>query len=519
MQDREFVANRHALDGTLVEKMEKEGRVLANVVEVRTDRTRRIALYQHNDMALDSGDLVVVETERGTTAGVVMSRPERRYMAPGTLRAVVRRQRKAEAAEQQSPECGEREEQARSVCARFVGTLGLDMKVVGAEYLAWENRVILYFVAEGRIDFRELVKELSRMLRCRIEMRQIGPRDETKMLGGVSRCGREFCCSSYLREFGSVRTKMAKEQGLVVNQEKITGHCRKLLCCLAYERDAYAHLRANLPGLGSIVETPSGPGKVVELQILRQAVRVHLQSDMTYKVFPLGDVRFEGKDAAVEPDGDEGDEPDGEEGRVRAEPEGARGGEGPHRGDRGSDRPRREERGERPRRDDRTDRQGAPRGDRPRRDDPGAPRGDRPRRDDPGAPRGDRPRRDDRYRDRGPRDDRRGDEGHSQAPGPSDATHAMNPAALAPAASGAPPQAELDAPFAAGPVGPDGDGQPRRRRRRRRRGGRHAGGDLAGGGPGGGDNSGGPGGDDGRGPSGGDGGDGPGGDDGSDSDE
>jgi len=309
MQDREYILNRSTPGINPVDELEKQGMVVANVVLVKTDRTRKVALFRHDDLPLKPGDSVVVETERGTAGGVVMRRPEMAVVPAKDLMNVLRLIRGQGIQDTDSAlRNKEREAQARDVCAKFVATLGLDMNVVSAEYVPWENRVVLYFVAEGRIDFRDLVKEISRMLRCRIEMRQIGPRDETRMLGGVARCGREFCCSSHLKDFGSVRTKMAKEQGLVVNQEKITGHCRKLLCCLAYERDAYLALRTNLPALGSFVETPSGHGKVVELQILRQAVKVQVQSDMTYKVFALSEIKIKDK-AVVTDDSDDDDEP------------------------------------------------------------------------------------------------------------------------------------------------------------------------------------------------------------------
>lgn len=283
MQDREFrnLASRPDLvkevdgsDGTTP---------YVNLVQIRLVRTRKVVLHAHDDLPLWPGDRVAVETERGSALGVVLTLPVKLRRARKNLRSVIR-------ILTDRPERGGRdrtawkEDSARQVCRRLVNEMSMDMKVIEVEYIPWENRTVFYFVSEGRVDFRDLVKELSRSLRCRIEMRQIGPRDETKMLGGLSRCGREHCCSTFLSEFRSVRTKMAKEQGLVVNQEKITGHCRKLLCCLGYERDVYAALRKDLPPLGARVQTADGNGKVVELMILRQEVKVYFEETNSLRI-------------------------------------------------------------------------------------------------------------------------------------------------------------------------------------------------------------------------------------------
>ncbi len=296
MLDREYwalMANPAGRKEVSADEME---RPLANMVQIRVDRTRKLAWFQHDDLILRPGERVVVETERGTGSGEVLTWPSKRSGVVKGARRVLRKFEPGQGGNNTVRDRGvAREQQALRVCADLISTFQLDMKLVSVEHVQWENRAVFYFVAEGRVDFRDLVKELSRVLRCRIEMRQIGPRDETKMLGGLGRCGREFCCGTFLNEFRSVRTKMAKEQGLVVNQEKITGHCRKLLCCLAYERESYAALRASLPPLGAIVETEEGPAKVLELYVLKQAVKIqNLEKFDNIKVVAASGLRVQG---------------------------------------------------------------------------------------------------------------------------------------------------------------------------------------------------------------------------------
>ncbi len=291
MPDREFRRVKYRLDQGWYDSQEKGGRQLASMVQARTDRSRKVSWFCHDDdLPLWPGEEVVVETERGTARAVILTVPEKRWVSPKSLRKVLRHMNEG-GARQQGEKTGERQERAAALCKELAYRHHIDLKLVEVEYVHWENRTVFYFVAEGRVDFRELVKELSRNLRCRIEMRQIGPRDETKMLGGLGRCGREHCCSTHLTVFRSVRTKMAKEPRLVVNQEKITGHCRKLLCCLAYEREIYSELREEMPALGIRVETPDGPARVVELQVIRQQVKVNLEEAPGTREYPLSAFR------------------------------------------------------------------------------------------------------------------------------------------------------------------------------------------------------------------------------------
>ena len=169
-----------------------------------------------------------------------------------------------------------KEKEAFEICEKKILKHGLDMKLVDIEYTFDNSKILFYFTADGRVDFRELVKDLASVFHIRIELRQIGVRDESKMLGGIGICGRPFCCSSFLGDFQPVTVKMAKEQGLSLNPTKISGTCGRLMCCLKYEQNAYDHLLRITPKTGAIVETPEGRGKVVDVNLLRGIVKVQL---------------------------------------------------------------------------------------------------------------------------------------------------------------------------------------------------------------------------------------------------
>ena len=172
------------------------------------------------------------------------------------------------------------------------------MKLIDAEYTFDNNKVLFYFTADGRIDFRELVKDLASVFRTRIELRQIGVRDETKILGGIGICGRTLCCHTYLSEFAPVSIKMAKEQNLSLNQTKISGVCGRLMCCLKNEQETYEELNRNLPGIGDMVTTPQGvSGTVQSVNVLRQMVKivVEVNDEKEIQEFPVRDLRFRPK--------------------------------------------------------------------------------------------------------------------------------------------------------------------------------------------------------------------------------
>ncbi|MCC6749691.1 MAG: hypothetical protein IT371_18640 [Deltaproteobacteria bacterium] len=235
---------------------------------------------------LRQGDRVVVETERGLTIGTVVI-PTTRRLTKGPLRRFVRRVDPQDTRAQKRNEARERE--AYEFCRQRVTERRLPMKLIRAEYQHAGNRATFYFASESRIDFRELVKDLARRLHVRVEMRQVGVRDEARMTGGIGSCGRELCCASWLQRFEPVSIRMAKDQNLVLNPSKVSGQCGRLKCCLAYEQQVYQEARKQLPKVGKRVNTPAGEGIVVELDVPRRLVRVRCAAG-TYEVFPAQQV-------------------------------------------------------------------------------------------------------------------------------------------------------------------------------------------------------------------------------------
>jgi len=226
---------------------------------------------------LQPGERVVVETSRGRTLGeVVLPAHE---VPPseisGTLKPVVRRALAWDMVLQD--QMAHKEPAALETCRQRAAAMGLDMKIVKVEYSFDGSSLLVYFVSEQRVDFRNLVHDLSQLLQTHVEMRQIGVRDETKFMGGFGKCGRELCCATWLRDFAPVSIKMAKQQDLPLNQPEISGLCGRLLCCLSYENEFYAEARRHLPRLNSVLMTPQGPGKVRQIHVLRNSVTVQVE--------------------------------------------------------------------------------------------------------------------------------------------------------------------------------------------------------------------------------------------------
>jgi cell fate regulator YaaT (PSP1 superfamily) len=190
----------------------------------------------------------------------------------------------------------QREDDARETCAKKIKEHGLEMHLVDVELTFDLSKIVFYFTADGRIDFRELVKDLASTFRMRIELRQIGVRDEAKMLSGIGICGRTLCCATFLDEFQPVSIKSAKDQGLSLNPTKISGVCGKLMCCLKYEEETYAELLKGMPGVGDLVKTPVGNGDVLSINILRQTVRVAVRiksgEDPVIDIYNVGDIKI-----------------------------------------------------------------------------------------------------------------------------------------------------------------------------------------------------------------------------------
>lgn len=248
---------------------------MIKVVGVRFKKTGKIYYFDPAGAKLKTGDHVIVETARGVEYGWVATGPKD---IPddeiiGALKPVLRTA--TEKDERQAAENKVKEKKAFDVCLEKIAKHGLRMKLVDVEYTFDGNKILFYFTADGRVDFRELVKDLASVYRTRIELRQIGVRDETKALGGYGICGREFCCHSFQSEFVPVSIRMAKDQNLSLNPTKISGSCGRLMCCIKYEEDAYLELSRNLPHPGDETTTEDGHHAVVDsVNILKQRVRV-----------------------------------------------------------------------------------------------------------------------------------------------------------------------------------------------------------------------------------------------------
>ena len=248
---------------------------MTNIVGIRFQQAGKIYSFDPLDYELETGMHVIVETARGVEMGTVLI-PNREVddsSVPQPLKPVIRIA--TEEDEKTVESNHQKEKEAYAICKEKIAKHGLAMKLVAAEYTFDNNKLLFYFTADGRIDFRELVKDLASVFRTRIELRQIGVRDETKMLGGIGICGRELCCKAYLSDFVPVSIKMAKEQNLSLNPTKISGVCGRLMCCLKNEEETYEYLNGRLPSVGDTVTTPSGMrGEVMGINVLRQLVKV-----------------------------------------------------------------------------------------------------------------------------------------------------------------------------------------------------------------------------------------------------
>ncbi|MEE0885173.1 MAG: stage 0 sporulation family protein [Faecalimonas sp.] len=253
---------------------------MAKVIGVRFRQAGKVYFFSPGKFHIKQGDKVIVETARGVEFGSVVSGikevPNETIMQP--LKSVIRIATEEDKRNEERNR--EKEKEAFKVCLEKIREHNLDMKLINAEYTFDNNKVLFYFTAEGRIDFRDLVKDLAAVFRTRIELRQIGVRDETKIRGGIGICGRPLCCHTYLSEFAPVSIKMAKEQNLSLNPTKISGVCGRLMCCLTNEQETYEELNSRLPAIGDYVTTPDGlKGEVQSVSVLRQLVKVVVNLD------------------------------------------------------------------------------------------------------------------------------------------------------------------------------------------------------------------------------------------------
>lgn len=275
---------------------------MIKVIGVRFRDAGKIYYFDPKNFHISRGDQVIVETARGVEMGKVLIGPkevkEEEVVSP--LKPV---QRVADEEDKKRAKRNkEKEREALKICEEKIKKHKLEMKLVDAEYTFDNNKLLFYFTADGRIDFRELVKDLASVFRTRIELRQIGVRDETKMMGGIGICGRELCCKTFLSEFAPVSIKMAKEQNLSLNPTKISGLCGRLMCCLKNEQETYEYLNSRLPGIGDTVTTPDGAKGVVQsVNVLRQQVKVLIeQGDMKeVQEYKVKELRFRPKKKRV----------------------------------------------------------------------------------------------------------------------------------------------------------------------------------------------------------------------------
>lgn len=248
-----------------------------HVAGVQFRAAGKIYEFDSGALVLAAGDQVVVDTDRGPALGFVTRAPA---PAPASSQRFQKVVRKADARDLARHEVDlQKERDAHRLCLARIRDRQMSMKLIKVDYLLDASKAVFYFCAEGRVDFRELVRDLAQSLHTRIEMKQIGARDETKLIGGIGPCGRELCCSTWLREFQAVSVKMAKEQGLSLNPSKLSGMCGRLKCCLRYEYETYLELRRGLPHIGARVTSVKGDGEVVKQNVLRQTAIVRRAGD------------------------------------------------------------------------------------------------------------------------------------------------------------------------------------------------------------------------------------------------
>ena len=271
---------------------------MITIIGVRFRNVGKVYYFSPRELDICVGDHVIVETARGVEYGFVVLGPKEvddsKVIQP--LKEVIRIATPKDDAREESNR--KKEKEAFEDCQKKIRAHNLEMKLIDAEYTFDNNKMLFYFTADGRIDFRELVKDLAAVFKTRIELRQIGVRDETKILGGIGICGRPLCCHTYLSEFAPVSIKMAKEQNLSLNPTKISGVCGRLMCCLKNEQETYEYLNRKLPGVGDIVTLPDGmKGEVSGVNVLRQLVKVlvDVNDEKEMRECPVEELKFKPK--------------------------------------------------------------------------------------------------------------------------------------------------------------------------------------------------------------------------------
>ena len=266
---------------------------MKNIIGVRFKKLGKIYFFNPKGLKVKKGDNVIVETTQGEEYGEVMI-PNRfvndeKIIAP--LKKVIRLANNKD--DKHYEECRKKEKEAFKTCQKKIKEHNLKMTLTDVEYKFDDSKILFYFTADGRIDFRELVKDLAAIYKTRIELRQIGVRDEVKRIGGNGVCGRELCCCTFLRDFEAVSIKMAKEQKISLNPSKISGNCGRLMCCLKYESNVYEDKLKRLPNIGAIVKTEDGEGEVDNIETLKEIVRVKIKDgdSYIYKKYPVSEIK------------------------------------------------------------------------------------------------------------------------------------------------------------------------------------------------------------------------------------
>ena len=267
---------------------------MKNIIGVRFKKLGKIYFFDPKGLRVKKADKVIVETAQGDEYGevVIANRyiNDEKILQP--LKKVIRIADFKDTKHYE--ECREKEKEAFEVCKEKIKKHNLDMTLIDVEYKFDNSKILFYFTADGRIDFRELVKDLAAIYKTRIELRQIGVRDEVKRIGGNGVCGRELCCCTFLSDFETVSIKMAKEQNISLNPSKISGNCGRLMCCLKYEQDVYEEKLKKLPNIGSIVKTEEGVGEVDGVETLKEIVKVKLKDGdgYFYRSYPIDEIKI-----------------------------------------------------------------------------------------------------------------------------------------------------------------------------------------------------------------------------------
>ncbi|BCZ44067.1 stage 0 sporulation protein [Clostridium gelidum] len=267
---------------------------MINVIGVRFKQAGKIYYFSPAEFLIKKGNYVIVETARGVEFGecVIGIKEIKEEEIVSSLKSVIRIADEKDI--NKHKENKNKEKDALDICLEKIKEHKIDMKLIDVEYTFDNHKVIFYFTADGRVDFRELVKDLATIFKTRIELRQIGVRDEAKMIGGLGPCGRTMCCSTFLGDFASVSIKMAKEQNLSLNPTKISGICGRLMCCLNYEQTTYEDIRKRLPKVGSIVKTEEGNGEVIGNSIVKEIVKVKIRrgDEEVVEAFKITDIEL-----------------------------------------------------------------------------------------------------------------------------------------------------------------------------------------------------------------------------------